>query len=427
MRTVFHKFLALVLVAVLPTTAGAAGFLIFEAGGRALGMGGVMTAQADDPSTIFFNPAGIVKLERTNIYAGTSLIFAGSEFAGVDPDPGFGETGSTGTMVFPPSNLYVTHQLKPNVGIGIGVFNPFGLGQEWESPATFSGRHISDDVDLKSFYINPTVAWSPSDRLSLGAGLQLVYATVELHRFLQRWDPNGSGFVNVGTLTLDGNNSLDFGFNLGALFKVNDDWTVGASFRSQVDTEFDGDADFDQILTGDPAFDAAVAAQFPVDQAAGTQIEFPWLVSTGLAYGGVERWTFEVDVNIVGWETFDALPFNFSADPSLNVVRPQDWETKVSVRSGAEYEATEKVALRFGYYFDPTPQPKNVMSPLLPDTDRNGISAGLGYKTAPWTFDFFALFLITGDRSTDGQSLDGFNGTYETFANLFGINVGYQF
>ena len=335
MRTVLQKYLVLALVVTLPSTATAAGFLIFEAGGRALGMGGVMTAQANDPSAIFFNPAGIARLEKTNVYLGTSIIFAGSEFAGVDPDPGFGTTGSTGTMVFPPINFYVTHALRPDIGIGLGVFNPFGLGQEWENPETFVGRHITDDVDLKSFYINPTVAWSPNDRLSVGVGLQVVHASVELHQFQQRWNPSLGSFVDVGTLALDGDNSVDFGYNFGALLEVNDDWSIGASFRSQVEVVFEGDADFDQILTGDTAFDNAVAAQFPVDQAAGTEIEFPWIVSAGLAYSGVERWVFEVDVNTVGWSTFDQLPFSFSADPSLNVTRPQNWDTMVSVRSGA--------------------------------------------------------------------------------------------
>ena len=209
---------------------------------------------------------------------------------------------------------------------------------------------------------------------------------------------------------------------MGALLELNDDWTVGASFRSEVDVTFNGDADFEQGPSGNPALDAAVALQFPVDQPAATQVEFPWILSTGLAYGGVERWVFEVDVNIVGWSTFDELPFRFETDPSLNLSRAQDWENKVSVRTGAEYDATDNVALRFGYYFDPTPQPTAGMSPILPDADRHGVSAGIGYRTEPWTFDFFTLILFTGDRSTDGTSSDGYNGVYETFGNLF-----YQF
>jgi hypothetical protein len=44
-----------------------------------------------------------------------------------------------------------------------------------------------------------------------------------------------------------------------------------------------------------------------------------------------------------------------------------------------------------------------------------------------WVIDAFGLALITSDRSTDGLSLDGFNGDYGTYAFLFGVNAGFNF
>jgi len=390
-------------------------------------MGGALVAQADDPSAIFFNPAGITQLDRTNVYLGVSLIFAGTKFAGVDPSPGFGVEDETKTMLFTPINAYITHTIRPGLAVGIGVFNPYGLGQDWENASTFSGRHIANEVDLKTFNINPTVAWSPSRYFSVGAGLQLLYAQVKLHQFIQRWDPNGSGLLDVGTLELTGDNGLDFGFNIGVRVVPDERFVIGATFRNQVTAEVDdGEADFTQVSSGNAALDAAVAAQFPADQQARTKVKLPWLASIAGAYTGLERWVFEVDFNITGWEEFEQLAFSFE-DPTLDTVRPQDYETKLSIRSGAGYDLTEDIQVRGGYYYDPTPQPEKAMSPLLADQDRHGITAGLGYARSSWTVDVFGLYIFTDERDNEGTSLDNFDGTYATFANLVGINIGYRF
>jgi long-chain fatty acid transport protein len=411
----------------IPWTCFAAGFSIFEAGAKALGMGGAFTAQADDPSAVFFNTAGIADLDNTQLYLGISTIFTGTSFAGVDPDPGYGTTGETGTMVFPPINAYITHQFKEGLVGGFGIFNAYGLGQVWENEATFSGRHISYDVDLKTFYFNPTVAWRPNEYIAVGGGIQAVYSSVELNKYLQKWDPNGAGgLMDIGTVKLSGNSTLDWGGNLGILLNPNDAWRIGVAYRSNVDANLKGNAEFNRQSTGSPQFDAAVAASFPENQEVETTVKLPWLVSIAGAYTGLEKWVFEVDFNIFGWSQFEELTFEFE-DPSLNTTRLQNYSNTLSIRTGLSYSLNDAFDIRGGYYWDPTPQPVEAMSPLLADTDRHGISLGVGYDRTTWVLDVFGLALITGDRETEGETYDDFNGNYGSFAFLFGANVGFNF
>ncbi len=418
---------ALCAMLLLPASAFGAGFAIFEGGAKALGMAGAFTAQANDPSAIFFNPAGLARLQGNQVYLGTSLIFVGTEFAGVDPDPGFNTFGETGTLLFTPINGYVTSQLNEQWGVGLGVYNPYGLGQEWEDPDEWVGRHIASNTQLVTFFITPTVAYAPNDRFSFGAGLQLVHASVELSRSIQRWDPNGSGFLDVGETDLTGNNGLDVGFSAGLLLDVSDDVTFGASFRSGVSPTVEGDADFTQKSTGDPAYDAVVATQLPSDQGVSAKVKLPWFGNVAVAYSGVENWVFEIDFNYFGWENFDELTFEFDDDPSLNTSRVQDYENELSIRTGASYQVNEDLQLRGGYYYDPTPQPEKTMSPLLGDVDRHGLALGFGYDFGSFVLDTFGLILLSDERSSEAQSLDGFNGTYKAFGNLFGFNVGFDF
>ena len=414
-----------VLVTLAPTPARSAAFLIYEAGAKALGMGGAMAAQANDPSAVFFNPAGLCQLDGTQLYGGVSLITTKSEFAGVDPDPGFGVFEETGNLHFTPINAYFTHTFDPEVAIGIGVFNLYGLGQDWQNPAEFTGRHIVNKAQLVTVIANPVVAWRPIEQLSIAGGVQLLYGMVELDSYLLEWDPNGAGFVNVGTVELRGDNGIDFGGNAALLYRPNDEWSLGLAYRSQITAEFEGDADFEQVPSGDPALDDLVSLIFPPDQGAKTEVNFPWLVTAAAAYM-TRGWVFEADLIYTAWSEFETLPFFFD-NPLLNSARVQDYENTLSVRTGIGYDVREDFTLRAGYYYDPTPQPEKAMSPFLGDVTRHGVTGGVGYRPGKWTFDGFVLFLTADERSTDGQSLDGFNGTYNNSGFVFGVNVGYRF
>src|SRR5512143_2787353 len=68
------------------STSFAAGFRLPEAGAKAMGMGFAFTAQADDPSAIYFNPAGLTQLKGNNLMLGATYVnLGGAEFNGTTP------------------------------------------------------------------------------------------------------------------------------------------------------------------------------------------------------------------------------------------------------------------------------------------------------------------------------------------------------
>ena len=66
------------------------------------------------------------------------------------------------------------------------------------------------------------------------------------------------------------------------------------------------------------------------------------------------------------------------------------------------------------------------MTPLLPDADRNGVTVGAGITRGKWTFDAYNLFLFVVNRSTEGKERNGYNGTYKTYVNAFGVAAAYH-
>jgi long-chain fatty acid transport protein len=421
-----RRVLLALLLAALPAAAHAAGYGLYEQGARALGQAGAFTARADDPSAIFFNPAGLSRSGGKSFLLSPNLIVFKAQFAGVDPSPGFGVHERTKTKYFVPFAAYYAQGVGRRFAAGLGVYNAYGLEVEWQSPAAYTGRFISIHSRIAPYSFVPTVAWAPSDRLRVGAGANLVLSSVRLVRHLAAFDPLAGKAQDIGLVGLRSDADFGAGMNAGVQWEPTARVKLGATYRGRVTIDYRGLADFRQTATDDPAFDAVVAATFPPDQAFTTRIAFPAQASLGVAWQSSPSWAFEADVNATQWSSFDRLALHFDRSPALDEDVPEDWKDVLNVRVGTEYRKG-KWSYRAGYYFDRSPQPVESVGPLLPDTDRHGITLGLGARGKHTTVDLYALVLITPDRSTEGRNRDGYDGTYSTGTFVTGMSLGFDF
>lgn len=421
--------LLLLLVCVLPRFARAAGFALFENGARAVGMGGAFAAVADDPSAGYFNPAGLAFLEGTKALAGVFLITESSKFRGDNPHPGVGYRTEMKEQIFYPLHLHYTAPLAGNFRWGVSVFSPFGLGTWW--PSNYAGRFISKRIDLKVFDINPNVAWKLADNFAVGVGFDYFLVQVDLTKSIGVINPYTQRVAEVGQVHMynDGFDG-DWGYNLGFLWKLGGGVSLGAAYRSRVLVEInDAKASFIQFATGYADFDALVAQQIPfqANPKGKTRINFPAEARLGLAWQG-ERTTVSTDAVHMGWDSFAELPITIVGYPLLSSVRPEDFHDAWTYRFGIERKISEKFALQLGYYRDRTPMPAHIVSPLLPDADRDGYSIGFSWQVnSKMRVDGSFLHLPFDDRSTEGRNVDNYNGTYRTRAELFGVSVAYSF
>jgi len=419
---------SLSLTCLLATSAFGSGFLIPEQGAKASAMAGAFAATADDPSAIFYNPAGIAQQrEGLSVLAGTTLINFTNSFTG-DPDSEVtaGVTGEYNRHTFNIPNMYGVLPIGHNLTLGVGVFAAFGLRTDWEDP--WVGRYISKDADLKTTSVNPVVAWQTSDgRFAVGGGVEYRRARVILNANRMALNPFSGRIVDIANTRLVSEYGDSIGWNAGILFKPTEAFRIGASYRAPMDIDLEGEAQVNQVFTGHAQFDAIVATQLPPDQAINTKFPFPSIATIGFAFSPNENWDVELDVLRTGWSRFEALAVNFEQTPQTSFVREQNWEDSNSYRLGVNHNATANFDVRFGALYDENPQPIEAVSPLLPDSDRIGASIGAGWHAGPLLFDASLLVLHFKDRDTNGHNEEGFNGLYKTDALLWSVNVGYRF
>jgi long-chain fatty acid transport protein len=432
---------ALVVLLFTASASFAAGFRLPEAGAKAMGMGFAFTAQADDPSAIYFNPAGLTQLKGQNVMIGVTYVREnGGEFTGTTPVDNTtavkNETQKSLNFYIP--NAYYTRTTNSgNIAYGVGIFAPFGLGQEYNDKNTSIFRNQITKIDLKTIVVNPTIAFKINEVLSVGFGIDWMYGKANLEKTAVV-----PGVGNLYNLDLDGDGDA-WGYNLGILLKPIANLRVGASYRSKFDLKIkDGDVEIRNISTTPfipnpipppTAFSAAqVFGGTSFDTKADATINMPATFALGAAYT-MGKLTVEADADWTFWHSYRSLPIDIKDNkvlilPDSNA--PKNWEDVVAFRIGAEYRVTDPLALRAGFAYDPSPVPADTMGPELPDAHRFNYMVGAGYKVANWTIDGAFMYVDKFDRTVNNQVTTagtGFNGTWTGDAWLVALDVGYNF
>ena len=417
-------------VVAAPAMTWGSGFSLFEVGSRAGAMAGAFTAVADDPSALFWNPAGMAFQtdEGTQLMFGTILVMPEQTVYGESPYPGEGYTATQIEQVFPPIHLYLGIPVNERLELSFSVYNPFGLGTWWEDD--FLGRFLSKRADLMVTDLGISMAYQLSENVAFGIGVDYMIAEIELTRNVGLINPFNQRLTDVAQAHLysEGYGNTAFAWNAGFLWKIGAGFQFGALYRSDFTIDGEGKGSFTQYGTGYPELDGLVASIFPFDENVPitTSIEFPDFWVAGVAWQN-ERWTLSGQYGVMGWSAFEELAIVFPENPEFSSVVREDYEDAYQYRFGAELRASQHWAFQAGYLFDETGQPVQSMSPLLADGDRTSYTVGLSYFTDRFRLDIGYEYINFGSRSTDGTSWDGFDGKYEAKAQLAGATFTVKF
>ncbi len=402
----------------------ASGFQINEHGSKAMGMGGAFVALANDPSAIYFNPSGITQLYGTQLLFGSTLILPSSTFRG--PSPSIAEY-ELESQIFTPIHLYATHQINDKLFLGFGVGNNYGLGTKWED--NWVGRFMAVETEIRTFFFNLVASYKIIPELSIGFGYVFTYGDVLIGRKL-----NLSPFNAEPYLELEGTGTGS-GFTAGIIAHPTKSISVGLSFRSQVTIEFEGDATPSNVPS---LFDG----QLPNGDIT-APLTTPENITFGIAIKPLKNFTLTADYQYVGWDSYEKLEVEFQdfidSDTGEKLVNSSErnYDNGFIARLGAEYQYTTDLDFYAGFLYDSNPVSDERLDPTLPDSDRLGFSAGVGYKlSANLTAEAGYLFLRFEEREITNSlenysgienSITPMNGVYNSVAHLISLSLLYNF
>lgn len=447
-------FISVLIGVVSPSrTIHAEAFRFLDQSASATGQGGAFMAQADDPSAIHYNPAGMTQLHGIQASIGTNLVGGSVSYRSPTGVTTRGDLGGS-VAVPPPSDLYITAKLK-DIGIrglgdtviGLGVLSPFGLNIRYPNDGPFSTAVTSAQLPLLD--VKPTLAVQVFDDLSIGVGADIYTFASFIGKggFDQKFNSPGIGGLPPSGTPLEVNeNDTAAGFNVSLLYTAlrNEQGkplaNIGFVYRSQATLHLNGEFRANGALVSN----------------ANTTAVLPQIFSGGMAIWPIRNldreWKLEFDVDYVGWKSFRNLDVHLSNGATLPF--PQNWRNNYVVMLGTEHRWLHvdrlpdwEVALRGGYTRSQSPIPDNTFNPAVPESDYHGVSVGLGLLCkgnaaflgivpcgkvgnsgrGAVVLDVAYQALLYESRTITGNMNPTVDGTYRTVLHIGAINLRVNF
>lgn len=391
-------------------TAGAEGYQINSLSAKQLGMGHTGIALKLGAENMFFNPAGMAYMDKTLDFS-ASATFTMPTATATDLDNGRDYTTDNGVST--PLNVNAAFSIYDNLKAGISFYTPYGSSINWTDD--WAGSLFNQNVSLKMFTLQPTVAWAINDKWSIGGGLMVSWATVDLNKGLitsasldrlitatNAANPGSdiplTGGVTPASVNLNGKTAVALGANVGVMFNATDNLTFGASLRTQMAMKVkSGEATvsynnaFAQQMMGgvlDGIHHANFKAQMPA----------AWVLGFGASYKGIERLTLAADARLTGWHAYKSLDVEFLPEglQDMNQYIPKNYKNSWCLSVGGEYAITERFDGRLGMMIDTTPVRDDYYNPETPGMTKVEPTIGFSFRPTPRLSIDFAFMYVHG-------------------------------
>lgn len=341
-------------------SAVASGWRIPEQSVDSTAKSGANVASSTRGDTAYYNPANMTWMADTwHLEADLTYLYLSPIEYEDSRNPMFdGESEAENFLI--PTGFAVS----PSYGgarFGLAIVAPGGLSKQWEDPYP---KAYAEEFSLTVIEVNPTVSYGLSDMFSIGGGVRMVYADATV-------ESDASGVGTPLSRQMEGN-TLEWGWNAALAYKPMDQLNISATYRSNVDLDFDDEADLN-LMGNLMTLDAEVSVPLPA------------VFTLSVAYDIVDNLNVEFTWDRTFWSEYETLDFDFTpAIPGNPFEAPQarDWDDTDAFRIGVTYKMSDVFTLMGGFGYDNNPAPTENIGFELPDSDAWLYSVGMQYKVS---------------------------------------------
>ena len=367
-----------------------------------IGKSGVNSVWVDDASAISYNPANLAMQTNASLVVGLTMARTETTYTPPGLPASFESDGDWNYL----PNLYYAQPIAEGITLGLGITTPYGQGIAWNASdfaptvGLTNSPVVSYEASAMVVDITPSVGIKLNDNLSFGVGLDIYYSQLELKTLIDSalvMRPPGTVLDTKGE-----GDDWGFGANAGLTWLPTEKQRVTLTVKSGVELDYDGDFEVDGVNTG----------EFKAD------LKLPNIV--GIGYGVELGKSVQVEA-LLEWLQWSANDSQTVTTGPTTTPFVNNWDDTFTFGLGGSWFATDSLIVRAGYAYLPSPIPDDTISPLLPDSDRQAISVGLGYALGRHIFDVAYTFSIYSDRSNTPS------GTYDIDSNLIGMTYSASF
>ena len=386
-RYLYSGIAAVIAMSFMASGAQAGAFYLQEQSVKANGRAWSGEVSERGIQQLWWNPAAIGGIETREAFMGATGLLPKGKVTNVNTRV-IRPTLAVGGSIIPSTNLPVggvqvqedpvESGVLPTGGFAIPLNDKITFGIVASSPFSFTtdydpdnwARYLNDETYLRTYDVQPSLAWQATPELSLGIGVNVEYLDATLSNYL----PSPlSPLYPDGRQELKGN-GWNVGYSIGGQYHT-EKASIGLSYKSAVKHKLKGDLNISGLA--DPiTIGAGVNTSV-----ANAQAEFttPWQAIFGARYHVTPKLTIQGQVVRFGWSEFDTIELTkigHLPDQSM----PFDYKDTTSVSIGADYAISDRLTIRGGVQSDQSPIQEGKRDPRVPDNDRISYATGLTYN-----------------------------------------------
>jgi long-chain fatty acid transport protein len=407
----FSRFLALIAFPCFASVSYGLGFRIADQNAEATARGNAFAATADNPSAIFYNPAGITQLEGTRALLGAYAITL-KERVELDTPGDNTKFSSINTDLQTVPTFFVTwKQPQHPIALGLGVYAPYGFAVEYPDDTPF--RTVARKGSIQYITVNPVLAWKISDTFSAAVGGTVSYGKAELRQ----------GVLAVGDEFKFEGDGVAYGFNAGVMWHPHRMHHFGLTYRGPTKITFSGHS----RVNTDPFTVATPFGPFTVPgidrrEDADATFDLPQNIVFGYSFRPRDDWNFEFNIDWTDWDSLNTVMLH---QPSGDVPLRFNWQSSFFYEFGVTKKFAHGISASVGYIYSENSVPTESFNPAIPDSVRHIFSAGVGQAYNHFNWYLAYQYTYGPTRTIDqGTIVDG---DYRFDSHAVTLSLGYNF
>ena len=432
--------------------ANAAAFQLAEVSTSGLGRAYAGEAAiADNASVVATNPAlmslfktaqfstgGVYIDSRINMSGDVTASIKNSSRSTTKDDAASARNVVPGAFV---PNLYFVAPVNDKFALGAGMNVNFGLKSEYDD--SYDAGVFGGKTDLSAINLNLSGAYRVTEGLSLGLGVNAVYANAQVERnagIIADTAKMSQGAFNVGSeaeklipgyltskdksvVSLQDRAAWGFGWNAGVMYQFNEANRIGLAYHSKVDIDFT-----DRTAT------SLGAGVIKAGKTGNLTLTLPDYLELSGFHQLTDKLAVHYSYKYTHWSRLTKLNASFE-DGKNAFDKELQYSNNSRVALGASYNLYEKLTLRAGIAYDQAAS-RHQRSAAIPDTDRTWYSLGATYKFTPNLSVDLGYAYLKGKKvhfkevATLGKTVivnTTADYTSQAHANLYGLNLNYSF
>lgn len=416
-----------ILVAVLPamlnvSTAWAGGFFVYELGTPDVGLAAAgYAARAQDATTLFTNPAGMTRLQGSNLMLGAQAIYGNVQFdPGADTGPQTGSDGGNAVGWVPGGSFFFTQQVGKSLAVGLGTLSYFGGKIDYRDD--WVGRYFNQNVTLIGFTVMPAVALRINDSISIGAGLNAMYGYLKDEKAVHNLASEGDGRLTIK------DREWGYGADVGVLFETGKATRIGVTYLSQVNLNFSDTPEFDDI---GPGLTSVLEARNLTNASLDLGLKVPQSVMASLYQEMGEKFAIMMNAGWQDWSTFGKVDVSVDSDNPVSLTTTTNFDDTWHGALGGQFKPSKKWTFSAGVAYDSSMLKSKYRTPSLPVGKAWRYGVGTQYAMSEkLKLGLDYEFIWTGDLNMDRASILGGRvlGTYDNvYSHVIAMNAALGF